>query len=476
MKDIPSLALRLIENNIYSFTGFFMGAILILITYIPFDNFFEKILPNIYWRIELIFLTILLWSLYWIFKRNEFPQTKNKLIGLIVAIQTENDIQMLKIKNDFAQKLVKNIKENKLDQLIDVLVLNNYQSKQIKDVLNKYSKVINKDSSLDPKTRKKYINEWKTIQKRIRGHFFITGNIKVRNDNESKYFFDNLEGLVIHKEVNDQIAVIIKNEFIKSWWESINFPEKFELNGFYLTADLIYIAVKYIVGIAAFVSGDLDTAIKLHEKLSSSFAKFKTLPPNLESINNQHQILLAEEYLIKARKYYYENKNLSKIREYLDKSFNLIKKNYGGHMLDSLYYFVNNDLDKSLDSIDKAQNCSGNDGTWRYNKAFLLMRTGKIKESFKLYKDISKTTYPLEKSTLKEVFEFCENLLKIEKNNYVLNFILGFLYLKKGYNYPLSLKYFEIFIKKCKNKLEFKFLLSKAIAYKNICEKKMNLN
>ena len=105
-----------------------------------------------------------------------------------------------------------------------------------------------------------------------------------------------------------------------------------------------------------------------------------------------------------------------------------------------------------------------------------MVYNGNLKEGFKVYRDISHITYQNEESTLKQVYEFCEQLLKKEKIQYILNFILGFLYFKKDNNYPLSLKYFETFIKSCKQTQEFKLFIKKAIAYKNICEKEMNLN
>lgn len=475
MKDLKTIALQITNDHFYTFTGFITGTFIIIISYIPLDNFFEKLIQDIYLRMFLLFLIILFWAFYWIYKRNEYPQTKKDLIGLIIAIQAENDIQMLRIKNDFAKNLKKYIKENNLDNLIDVLVLNNYQSKQTDYILNKYSQVINRDISLESKVRKKYVKEWTEFQNKIHGHFFITGNIKVRNDGERKYILDNLRGLVIHKEVNSQISTIIKNEFINSWWETIHFPEKFELSGFSLSADLIYIAAKYIIGIAALVSGDANTAIKLHENLSSSFSKFKKLPPNLTLINERYKTLLAEEYLIKAREYNLNN-NTSKVREYLDKSFKLVQNNYAAYIMESIYYFVIGNLNKAIESINNAEKYSNTDGTWRYNKAFLLVYTGNLKEGFKVYRDISHITYQNEESTLKQVYEFCEQLLKKEKKKYILNFILGFLYFKKDNNYPLSLKYFETFIKSCKQKQEFKLFIKKVIAYKNICEKEMGLN
>jgi len=130
--------LGFVRDNIHSDFALIIGYLTIL-TYTQVDVFIKELIPSIYWRFVLFIIVNLAWTFFWLFKKYQLPRTKKNMIGLIIALKTENDIQMLRIKNDFTQQLNKNIKENGLDNLIEVLVLDNHQSKIIEDVLLKYS-------------------------------------------------------------------------------------------------------------------------------------------------------------------------------------------------------------------------------------------------------------------------------------------------------------------------------------------------
>jgi len=331
--------------------------------------------------------------------------------GIVICINAENDKQKIRIKNDFAGRLNKLILGNNLGKIVNIILLNSYQAERV---------------------------SWNSIQKSIRSHFFIYGNIKERQDMENKYFLD-LEALVVHAPVNVPIKKQIKKEFLSVWYKQISFQEKIEFRGFEFTADSIFVAVEYIVGIAALVSGNIELALKLHNNLNNNpyFQKFTPLPPNLKHVKEELKSLLAEENYLIAR-YYYRQNNLEKCNNCLNQSF-LIQKNYGALLLRSIIEFcIENNPEKALNTIYESKKLAKNDGTWRYSEGF-----------------------------------FNEKILKSNPEKIQLYFILGYLKYKKDSNYPEAYDYFEIFLSKANNKYDF--LIEKAKSYKAELEQKMKI-
>jgi len=210
------------------------------------------------------------WFDFWFYKKNILPKNSKHKIGLVICINAENDKQKIRIKNDFTGRLYKLILENNLGKIVNIILLNSYQAERVSKVLAQY---------VENRHGKEELKNWTSIQKSMRSHFFIYGNIKERQDIGNKYYLD-LEALVVHAPVNVPVKKQIKKEFLSVWYKQISFQEKIEFKGFEFTADSIFVAVEYIVGIAALVSGDIELALKLHNKLNNNpyFQKFTPLP------------------------------------------------------------------------------------------------------------------------------------------------------------------------------------------------------
>lgn len=465
-----------IKENFYKYTALMAGIFLLILLFAALDNFFEKIISDIKVRGYIYLGIILLWSFFWLYKRYGFPKNKKDNVGIIICIRTENDKQKIRLKNDFVRRINESIAQNNLASVINVILLNNYQADLLAGILYNYSKKIEeiRKSGIAPEKVSQDVRKWLKAQKKINGHFFVWGNVKERQDEENKYFFD-LEALVIHNPINIALQKEIANDFLTVWYKKISFQEKIEFKGFILTADLVYIAIKYIIGIAALFSGDPFLAINLHANLEGDFSKFNPLPPNLQKIKNKLSNIIAEENLIIARRHYFNN-NLVEAKKYIDESFKYLKENYSGYLLKAIIDFViDKNPDEALKSIRSAKQYSENDGTWRYSEGFLLMYLEKFDEALKIYKKILENTYPNEDITLKEIFTFNENFLKAFPDKIQSYFIIGYLKYKKELNYPEALRNFEIFLDKSKNDQKLKVLSERAMSYKAELEQKMKL-
>jgi len=457
--------IKYILKNLPKESTLLFGFLLLLIVFSKIDNFIEKICSDPLYRFLVYLLVFIEWFIYWFYNKKVLPKNSKSKIGLVICINAENNKQKIRIKNDFAGRLGKLILENNLGKIINIILLDSFQAERVSKVLDQYVK---------NKQGKKEFKNWNNIQKSMRSHFFVYGNIKERQDMGNKYFLD-LEALVTHASVSVLTEKQIKKEFLSVWYKQISFLEKIEFKGFEFTADSIFVAVEYIVGIAALVSGNIELALKLHNNLNNNpyFQRLASLAPNLKHVKEELKNWLAEENFLIAF-YYYQQDNYLECKKYLSQSLS-IEQNYEALLLRAIveFYYEHNP-EKALNTIYESKKLAKNNGTWRHNEGFLLMYLEKYDKAVKIYKKIIENSYPNEELTLKEVYIFNEKILKNNPEKIQLYFILGYLKYKKDSNYPEAYDYFEKFLSKATNN-KYDFLIEKAKSYKAELEQKMKI-
>ena len=463
--------LKLIERIEKSFpriSSLWIGIIAIGLCLIIIDTLFGDGLSKVISK-ELFYLIIIgIYFLVWFYFRNKLPRKKEGKIGLILSIEAENDKQKIRIKNDFFEKLKELLRNNNLLSSFDIIFLNDYQTESINKILEKHSDLLNRVNQKNYKITdedKKTKENWEKIARKIHGDFWVWGKIKERLEGRNKFFF-NLEARVIHSPLRTEVNNPVKKAFDESWIRKISIDEKAESLGFEFAAELVFIGLNYVTGIAAYISNDPNTALKLHESLLNELKrKFISLPPNLKNIQeniikhlSDECVLIAHNYLLQA--------DIKNTKFYIDKIFMYSPNNYDGYLLKSVYEFsLENDPSKSLETCKVAMKYSNGNGTWRYNKAFLLLFLGKHSEALKLYSEIENFKYEGEEITINQVIYFNESRLIENPNDLISNFILGFVYLKKIHNNPQSLEYFENIKLKCSERTETKEIFQKVNEY-----------
>ena len=296
--------LNFLKKNYYSISGFLAGLLLIAYVLISLlDPFLEKGIKEFSIRL-IIYLTIFgIWTVLWIILKNYFPKKRKDKIGIVIAIRTENEKQKLLIKNDLVEGMKKLLKENSLLDLFHLIVLQDYKaikaSKIIDDYNNKKKEFIKKKKFKDfNKAKENKIFE--KLNKKINGHFYIWGTIKKRQDIQPKYFI-NLDALVVHRPIKLIASRKIARDFKAIMPKDISFFENFEVPGFEIASSQIFMAIRYITGIAAFVSRDIFIAFKLHNGLQREINKYEPIPPNLKFISKKLCKILFLELVIQAK-------------------------------------------------------------------------------------------------------------------------------------------------------------------------------
>jgi tetratricopeptide (TPR) repeat protein len=417
--------LKYIVSKIHSVWSLIFGLIVGILAFATVDGFLEKLISDVGTRFSIYAVIFLLWVLYWVYYRFCLPKNKKNHVGLVIAIYAESNHEEKRLKTDLISQLQKNIFDQGFGNTINIIVVKNHLAENIKDL--------------------KDINN---IHKKVRGHFYLYGKVKRRNDGQNTYFLD-LDGMVVHSPIDIRLSSALAQDFIAILPKQVSFFEAMEFKGFKFTTEIVYLAVKYITGVAAYLSGDPHLAIKLHANLRDEFNKFRPLPPNLQAIRDKSDLLLSDEELLIARNYYFKN-DLTNTDLWLGKCFQTNPNNYGGFLLKAIKEFqIDKDPKAALKSIKSAKKHAKTTSEWRYSDAFLKFWIDDYSGAIKACEKINNTSYRREEYTIAEIEIFNLNLLKdTNLNKPQLYFWLGYVNYKKKNNLPKSLEYFEEFEKK----------------------------
>jgi len=319
--------------------------------------------------------------------------------------------------------LRRNIRKEKFGEAVNLIRISNHQAEQ----LNSKEDVLR-------------------LHKRVKGHFYLYGNAKRRMDGKQAYFLQ-LDGMIVHKPIPVKVSKLFSQEFRAVLPQQISFYESLEFQGFQFTADIVYLAVRYVIGIAAFFSGDIYLAHSLHSNLKQEFNKFKPLPPNFKYISDKSSHLLSDEKVLIAKAKYYR-KEYQESKEWLKKALETYPNNYGGWLLKAIFDFIlEKDVYEALKSIRKAEKYAKGTYEWRYSRAFLYFWLENYKKALKVCNQIYQQSYSGEINTALEVESFVLNTLENNREKVQLYYWLGFLNFRKIKNLPKALEYFETFEK-----------------------------
>lgn len=448
------------EDRLVRGSSLVMALVAIGAAAIAMDGFVEKLSTSKY-RFLIYLLLELFWLAYWYHERYKLPVTKKGKIGIVLSLRTESNKTKIRLKEDFVRRLNELILSNQLGNIIDIVLLKNHQAERLEPLFDKVAgeAAIANTNRLDPAI----IKEWNDLRKKIRGHFFVWGAIKERD--EGTYYVET-NGLVTHSPIPGQLRKAFSEDATSIWGHQFSFAKKAEYRGFLFSAEYLFIEAKYIIGIAAFISGDLQTAFRLHESLPNDLQQIR-FNPNYERIRKRLTHLLAEEHALFAR---YESDS-AKAAQHLDKAFQWDPHNYTAHLLRAINEFANErNPTKALGTINAIASFAGRDGTWRYSKGFLLMYLERFEKALSVYREITRHSYEGEDEILRQVYDFNVARLKIEPEKTQSLFILGFLKYKKDRNRKEALRYFEEFLAKAQKQASFEYLVKEAQRYKQELE------
>lgn len=381
-----------------------IATIFIYLHYIDIKN-------NTLLKFFLLILICLIFIMLWL-KSCALPKNKKGYIGFAVAICTENEKQRTKLTQDFIHTLRK--------LLLDSTIGHNFY---FLDIPSHHAEQINFNC-----------NNANEIFKKIQCHFMIYGRERVRLIDKNEMHLLNLEGIVSHTPIPSEISEKISMEFAELMPRNIRFPTENDVFSFEVTSEWVNLVAMYIIGIASFVSGDVNYSNILFDKL---FLKISNSKNDYHVINKlryrvpywrtKSKLVLAShayEQWVKHKTQY----NLIQLKTYLDELHTIAPSNYPARLLRAIWFFLQRDLTNAKREVRK---CTGTkDGVWRYSMAFLDAYVGNLKLASRRYMVAFK--YFIQPGILLNTEEFIAWVINEEPDKVQLYYILGLInYYKK---------------------------------------------
>ncbi|MBN1398639.1 MAG: hypothetical protein JXA06_11465 [Bacteroidetes bacterium] len=462
----------------YSPIGFFTGVLLIILTIIvPMDSFIEKGISTYYIRCIIYIIVIVIWLIIWYKTKEFYPKNDKNKIGIFVSITTENDKQKIRIKNDFIKGMIDIAKKNNYGDLLKVICIEDIKAKKANEIIDRY--ILSYQNAVKSNGEAKYHSSKPNILfnkfiKKTKGHLYIYGAIKERQDEGNKYYL-SIDAYIRHRPININISNKISKDFQAIFPKEISFYSKYESKGFQFASDVVFLASRYMIGVAAMISFDPFTAYTIHRGLQLDLQKYNPQPPNIKYISEKLNNIIADE-LLQQSKYYYFKKDYDTAKRLIEEAIKFDVTNYNVYIFKSFIAFeLDDDLRKALEYCDKAKAVANGNGTWLYNQAFLYMYLEEFPIGYNAYKLIKESNFIEDNLTFTECISFNEDYIKKYPMFYQSLFILGYLYYFKKNNLPLALDKFELFVDETNKLKKFKFLRDKAISFISDIKKDIKL-
>ncbi len=400
----------------------------LLVLFVLASNFSLSKIETLWW----VVIVASLISLFIIWRvSTRIPRSPSNKVGFVIAITHEDKSKQQMLSNDFVREIQDLVQAGNLRYQFKILVLNDFHASRIHDSESAYY----------------YL-------KHTRAHFLVFGKVRDRPLKNEVHHFLNLSGIVAHRPIPIAASQLIAKEFAELLPGKLDISSEGDVFAFEITAKLIDLAARYIIGIASLVSGDFQYAADLFSSSQSIAQSMAGESPALLKIRDRAPKRLFTTYSVWCASLYEiwlstrDRTLLMQIEILIRKSLQLRPKDYPTLLLAAICYFMlHRDTKKAKNAIHE---CRGEkDGTWLYSLAFLHAYEGKMNSAKNLYirafkKDIIRQDIPLQSE------QFINDVLNSEPDKVQLYYCLGLINYHAKEDFNAAARDFGEFIACCR--------------------------
>lgn len=270
----------------------------------------------------------------------------------------------------------------------------------------------------------------RAFAKRTRSHFLVYGRARKTTIDDKQNHFLEIEGVVMHSPIRKELSKTISLEFTEVFPRSSLIAEEGDLFAFRFTAEWVGTVSRYMTGIAALVSGDLDYSEHQFKTLEAELKGRTALPPGVSIIKNRLSARLADvyrsrlHYLLAAFFNSFSRERLEAIEAVLHDLDAYYPDYYPGLLQGAICDFLlRRDVKAAHAKIDRAGSLQVPDGTWRFSKAFLRGYEGDLKGAYNEYR--SAMALPFGGDIPLQAEAFIHHIIEEEPERVHLYFCLG---------------------------------------------------
>ncbi len=357
---------------------------------------------------------------------NRLPKTRKGKVGFLISIAAGEETERKKIMEDFVTTLHELLKGGASGHSFQLIKVPEHIAEKIVD-----------------------IDDAQRLRIKCRAHFVVYGRVRLRPVGGREEHLLHLEGIVAHKPISNVVSQKLSGEFAELLPRRVRIATENDVFSFAFTSEWINCVSKYIIGIAAACSGDLNYAEKLHNDVQQLldgqdqsfpiFAKLKQrVPQRLAEINHARASIACNRW-VKTR----DPIDMEAVGQHLDRIPQFYANDYGVLLLKSIFLFVKyRDVKGAIAALKKCKGVS--EGTWQYNLGFLYAYINDLKRAIQRYRNAM--DLPIEPQTVAQIEEFICWLLGEEPQKYQLHYCLGFINWKIKGDKTQAIKDFEAFL------------------------------
>ena len=392
---------------------------------------------------------------------NRCPKTSKGKVGFVVSIQCSDEKQEKVIREDFVTTLRRLLKEGPLGRTFHFIETPKHISENVIDIDDAYA-----------------------LRRRTRAHFLVFGRVRLRILGGKECHILDLDGLVLHKPIAKQLSDQLSKEFGELFPRHLRISTDNDLDTLSFTSDWTECVAKYIIGIAAAYSSDLNYAEQLYQDAQK---KLESMDNNsqIDSVDKNFQIFvqLKKRLPIRFSEIYFsrsvahlkvwrntqDEQALSNFALNLSKICDALSDRYEVLLLRAIEAFLNGR--RIGEAIAYTKKCKHyDDPIWHFNLAFLRAYEKNLLEAIRQYRVCEK--HEVSPATLSEVEDFIVWILEKEPEKYQYYYCLGFFNWKIKGDLHQSINDFELFLNK---NIEGEFKKESEITLKWLSEIKKKL-
>jgi len=375
--------------------------------------------------IVIIFVSVILLIGTWLYAK-KIPTTRKGKIGFVVCIACSTDDEEKKIREDFIIPLRQLIATGQTGAAFYFIEIPQYVARTV---------IVPDDA-----------NE---LRLKCKAHFVLYGRVRLRELNGVMQHFIDLDGVVTHRPITKKVSKSFSDEFAELLPRKIGIPTENDLLTFHFTSEWAIIVAKYVIGIAASYSGDLDYAESLYidslEQLQTKDHGFPVYAKLIQRIPKR----ISELYEARAQVSYLRWSKEHQLSDIQQLEKNLSRIDVSRQMqprvlnLRAIDLFISKRDAKGALRILK-QSSEKNSAVWHLNVAFLFAYSCDLKNALRHYKKA--ITFPIDSATISQIEDFICVIIEDEPKKYQLYFSLGYFNWKVKGDKKQAIKDFRKFL------------------------------
>ena len=255
------------------------------------------------------------------------------------------------------------------------------------------------------------------------------GRVRVRVIDGKEHHVIDMNGIVAHKPVSGDVKQLFSLEFSELLPRRVHISKENDLLSFQFTSEWTDLVAKYIMGIAAAMSGDIRYAESMYSEVQERLAGKDINFPVYKKLVERLPIRISElneAMAAAAHQSWYETHDpvwLDELGSYLEKVDPSRLELNRVSSLRAIYYFLKErDAEKAISIMLKSKDM--NNATWYFNMAFLCAYNGDLKRAIRHYR--SATALHVQPEVIGQIEDFMCWVLEQESEKYQLHYCLGF--------------------------------------------------